>query len=111
LADKKSSMTRAVGVEKKRLRNTSVQTLCKTRITQAEGLIFSGEMEAAQKAVAAATLALDKAAEKGILHPNNAARRKSRLVKKLNEALAAASAAASQTKKSRAKRAKSSATS
>jgi small subunit ribosomal protein S20 len=108
LADKKSSMTRAVGVEKKRLRNKSMQTLCKTRITQAEGLIFSGEMEAAQKAVAAATLALDKAAEKGILHPNNAARRKSRLVKKLNVALAAAAAP---TKKSRAKRAKSSATS
>lgn len=107
MADKKSSMTRAVGVEEKRLRNKSVQTLCKTRITQAEGLIFSGEMEAAQKAVAVAITALDKAAEKGILHPNNTARRKSRLIKKLNEAVAAASS----TKKSRAKRAKSSATS
>ena len=107
MADKISSMTRAVGVEKKRLRNKSVQTLCKTRVTQAEGLIFSGELEAAQSAVAAAIIALDKAAEKGILHTNNTARRKSRLIKKLKEALAATSSS----KKSRTKRTKSSATS
>jgi len=36
--------------------------------------------------------ALDKAAEKGVIHPNNAARRKSRLMKKLNQALALSSA-------------------
>jgi small subunit ribosomal protein S20 len=38
------------------------------------------------EAVAAAISALDKAAEKGILHPNNAARRKSRLMAKVNAA-------------------------
>src|SRR5688572_21026201 len=38
------------------------------------------------EAVAAAISALDKAAEKGILHPNNAARRKSRLMTKVNAA-------------------------
>jgi small subunit ribosomal protein S20 len=53
-----------------------------------ERLIFSGELEAAQQAVAAAISALDKAAEKGVIHPKNAARRKSRLLKKLNEAQA-----------------------
>jgi len=46
-----------------------------------------GELELAQAAAVAAATALDKAAEKGILHPNNAARRKSRLMKKLNQAL------------------------
>jgi small subunit ribosomal protein S20 len=42
--------------------------------------------------VAVAITSLDKAAEKGVIHPNNAARRKSRLMKKLNEAQAATSA-------------------
>jgi len=46
------------------------------------------DLESAQAAVVAAATALDKAAEKGVLHPNNAARRKSRLMKKLNQALA-----------------------
>jgi small subunit ribosomal protein S20 len=42
--------------------------------------------------VAVAIASLDKAAEKGVIHSNNAARRKSRLMKKLNEAQASASA-------------------
>ena len=76
--------------ERRRLRNKSIRSQCKTNITKAERLIFSGELESAQKAVVAAIISLDKAAEKGVIHPNNAARRKSRLVKKLNEALALA---------------------
>ena len=55
-------------------------------------LIFSGELESAQAAVAAAISALDDAAKKGVIHSNSAARRKSRLVKKLNGALASAEA-------------------
>ena len=70
------------------LHNKPIRSLCKTNITKAERLIFSGELEAAQKAVVAASSSLDKAAEKGVIHPNNAARRKSRLMKKLNEAYA-----------------------
>jgi len=77
--------------EKKRLRNKSVSSLCKTSITKAEKLIFSGKLEAAQKAVGVAISSLDKAAEKGVLHSNNAARRKSRLMKKLNEVQASSS--------------------
>ena len=72
--------------ERKRVRNKSIRSQCKTNITKAERLIFSGELEAAQKAVVTAISSLDKAAEKGVIHPNNAARRKSRLVHKLNEA-------------------------
>ena len=74
--------------ERRRLRNKSVRSRCKTDITKAERLIFSGELEAAQGAVVAAVSSLDKAAGKGVIHPNNAARRKSRLTKKLNEAQA-----------------------
>ena len=78
--------------ERKQLRNKSIRSECKTNISRAEGLIFSGELEAAQEAVSAAIRSLDKAAEKGIIHPNNAARRKSRLMKKLNEAQSSSSA-------------------
>ncbi len=78
--------------ERKQLRNKSIRSECKTNISKAEGLIFSGELEAAQEAVSAAIRSLDKAAEKGIIHPNNAARRKSRLMKKLNEAKSSSSA-------------------
>jgi len=77
--------------ERKRLRNKPVRSLAKTSITRAEKLIFSGELESAQNAVVAAISSLDKAAEQGIIHPNNAARRKSRLMKKLNEALSLSS--------------------
>ena len=76
--------------ERKRLRNQPIRSQCKTNITKAERLIFTGELDQAQKAVVIAISSLDKAAEKGILHPNNAARRKSRLMKKLNDAKAAA---------------------
>ena len=72
--------------QRRRLRNKSIQSLCKTNITKAEKLIFSGELESAQEAAVAAISSLDRAAEKGVIHPNNAARRKSRLMKKLNEA-------------------------
>jgi small subunit ribosomal protein S20 len=88
LAGSKSAQKQVRVAERRRLRNKSLRSLCKTNITKAERLIFSGELEAAREAVAAAINALDKAAEKGVIHPNNAARRKSRLMKKLNEAQA-----------------------
>ena len=75
--------------EKRRLRNKSIRSLAKTNVTKTERLIFSGKLEAAREAVVATISSLDKAAEKGIIHPNNAARRKSRLMKKLNKAQAA----------------------
>jgi small subunit ribosomal protein S20 len=76
----------ARGAVKRHRRNTSVRSQVKTDIIKAEKLIFTGELDAAQAAVTAAVSALDKAAEKKILHGNNAARRKSRLLKKLDKA-------------------------
>jgi len=81
----KSAQKQARAAEKKRLRNKAVRSQCKSGIVKAEKLIFSGELESAQQAVTDAVSSLDKAAAKGVIHPNNAARRKSRLVKKLNE--------------------------
>lgn len=71
--------------ERKRLRNKSLETLCKTNVAKAERLILSGDLDTAKKAVATAVTTLDRAAERGIIHPNNAARRKSRLVKKFSQ--------------------------
>ena len=70
--------------EKKRVRNQPIRSQCKTSITKAEKLIFSGRLDEAAAAVAEAVSTLDKAAEKGVIHANNAARRKSRLLNKLN---------------------------
>ncbi|UCD09215.1 MAG: 30S ribosomal protein S20 [Dehalococcoidales bacterium] len=72
--------------ERKRLRNQPIRSQCKTSITKAEKLIFAGKLDEAVVAVTEAVSTLDKAAEKGVIHSNNAARRKSRLLKKLNSA-------------------------
>jgi len=92
LPGSKSAQKQARVAERRQLRNKSIRSLCKTNITKAQRLILSGELEPAQRAVVAAITSLDKAAEKGVIHPNNAARRKSRLMKKLNKALSLAEA-------------------
>ena len=67
-------------------RNRAIKSSVKTYIDKAEELISGKELEPAKVAVQQASVALDKAAKKRILHPNNAARRKSRLMKKFNAA-------------------------
>lgn len=76
--------------EANRARNRSVKSLCRSSITKAEKLITEGNTDGAKTAVSSAVKTLDKAAEKGIIHPNNAARRKSRLMDKLNAAVSPA---------------------
>jgi small subunit ribosomal protein S20 len=71
------------------LRNKNVRSHVKTGISRAERLIAAGKLEEAQAAVKTAVAQLDKASAKGVLHPNNTSRRKSRLVAKLNKANAA----------------------
>ena len=84
----KQARKQARNSEKRQMRNRAVRSRTKTFITRAEKFVFAGEVESAQAAVAESIRALDRAAEKGIIHPNNAARRKSRLMKKLNQAQA-----------------------
>ena len=90
----KSAQKHDRAAAKKQRRNKSVRSQVKTNISKAEKLVFSGELEAAREAVATAVASLDGAAEKGMIHGNNAARRKSRLMKKLNTMTAAPAAAA-----------------
>lgn len=70
-------------------RNRIVRSRARTEIKQAAAEIGSGNLDTAESTVRQAIRALDKAAAKGILKKNNAARRKSRLLKKLNQARAA----------------------
>jgi small subunit ribosomal protein S20 len=88
----KSAIKQMRASAKKRQANKAYRSLCKTNITKAEKLIFSGDIEKAEQAVVAAISALDVTAKKKIVHPNNAARRKSRLMKKLNAAKSASPA-------------------
>lgn len=89
MATTKSAKKAARVSLRKRARGKPVRTALKTYISAAEKVIKRQEPETAQTATVRAISALDKAAEKGIIHPNNAARRKSRLMKKLNQAKAA----------------------
>ena len=75
--------------QRRRDQNKPVRSQVKTYVKKAEQLISSNELESAREAVKRAMAALDKAAQKGVIHPNNAARRKSRLMKKLNTAASA----------------------
>ena len=84
----KSAEKQARVAVRRQQRNKSVRSEVKTDITNAEKLIFAGEIKKAQEAVNKAVSNLDKAAEKKILHANNVARRKARLLKKLNQATA-----------------------
>ena len=86
MANTKSALKRIRSSEKRRLRNRRVRTETRTYIKKARAQIEAGELEEAKRSVAQAIRALDKAAEKGIIRRNNAARRKSRLMQKLNQA-------------------------
>ncbi|HLJ34971.1 MAG TPA: 30S ribosomal protein S20 [Ktedonobacteraceae bacterium] len=71
--------------QKRRLHNRSVKSIVKTQVTKARQAINTDvETTIAEEAVRAAVSELDRAAKKGVIHRNNAARRKSRLMKQLN---------------------------
>jgi len=87
LANIKSQIKRNRQNEKRRLRNRAVRGTFRSAIRDARATIETGAMD--QEALTSAISQLDKAVSKGVIHKNNAARRKSRLVK----AFAAAKAA------------------
>ena len=74
--------------QKRRAHNRSVKSIVKTQVTKARQAIATPAIngEDAEAAVRAAVSELDRAAKKGVIHRNNAARRKSRLMKQLNAA-------------------------
>lgn len=58
----------------------------RTAVKSAKTLVAEKDLKGAQTEVQQAISLLDKAAGKKVIHPNNAARRKSRLMKMLNKA-------------------------
>lgn len=87
MANIKSSIKRIRVNERRRKRNRAVKSAVRTYIRTAERSIHASAVDAptTQAAVAKALKELDAAASKGVIHKNNAARRKSRLMKKLNQ--------------------------
>ena len=84
LANNKSSRKRILINETKRLRNRPYISAARTYLKKAELAIRAGERDTAAETVGEALSMLDRVASKGIIHRNNAARRKSRLMKKYN---------------------------
>lgn len=62
-------------------RNVAAKSRIKTFVKKAKAAIETGDQQAIQEAVRVATSVIDKVAEKGIIHKNAAARRKSRLAR------------------------------
>ena len=85
-----SAIKRVRSSERRRLRNREHLGRTRTAIKKARLLVEQGHLEEAREAVHVAVRALDKAASKGVIHKNNAARRKSRLMQQLNQAERAA---------------------
>ena len=86
MANTKSAMKRIRSSAKKRERNRVFRSQARTLVNKTRRLIAEGKIEEAREEAQRAIVALDKAAEKGIIHKNKAARSKSRLMKRLNQA-------------------------
>ena len=65
-------------------RNRARRSAARTAVRRARELIADGAQQEAETALRETASILDRAARKGVLHPNNAARRKSRLMRQFN---------------------------
>lgn len=83
MANIKSAEKRARTSEKRRMYNRSIKSRVRTMVTKFEQAAASGERESASARFVQAASELDKAVSKGVLHKNLAARKKSRMAKKL----------------------------
>jgi len=84
MANIKSSAKRALLAQKAAARNKSAKSLMKTNIKKFETAASGDDRESAESAYRAAVKTVDRAATRGLIHKNKAARRKSALTKKLN---------------------------
>jgi len=87
LANSKSARKRINVAERRRLRNQSYRSAAKTSVRRAREAVAGGDELTSAEAVKSALSMLDRVAGKGIIHKNNAARRKSRLMARYNELL------------------------
>ena len=88
MANIKSQIKRNRQNEKRRVHNRNLRGAARTAVTAARNAFSENDPET-KEAVLSAISTLDKAAEKGVVHKNNASRRKGRLMKRLAAFLAA----------------------
>jgi len=84
MANIKSSAKRAELSQKYAARNKAARSLMKTNIKKFDAAISGSDREAAESAYKTAVMTVDRAATRGLIHKNKAARRKSSLTKQLN---------------------------
>jgi len=89
LANSKSAKKRILVSERRRVRNRPFRSAARTLVKKAELAIQAGDQATAEPALKLALSTLDRVCSKGIIHKNNAARRKSRLASKYNNVFAA----------------------
>ncbi len=80
----KTAIKRVKINDKKRAQNITVKSAMRTSVKKVEAAIVLNDATAATTTFADASSKLDKAASKGLIHKNAAARKKSRLMKKMN---------------------------
>jgi small subunit ribosomal protein S20 len=85
LANTKSAKKRARVSERRRIRNRRYRSASRTLVRSAVVDIRQQNADEAAESVKLAISMLDRAASKGVIHKNNAARRKSRLMAKYNQ--------------------------
>ncbi len=83
MANTHSAIKQARKSEKRRVRNRSVRTRVRTTT---KAVLLAESPETATSALRTAQRVLDRAAKRGVIHPNTAARRKSRLAKRVHAA-------------------------
>jgi small subunit ribosomal protein S20 len=86
LANTKSAKKRIRQNGRRRVRNARIRTRARSSVRSARQTVDDGDRSAGEAAVKSAIQELDRAASKGVVHRNNAARRKSRLQKHLAKA-------------------------
>lgn len=85
MANHKSAIKRHLQSEKRKVRNKDAKTAMRTQIKKARIEIGAGGASGVAGEVQTAVSALAKAATKGIIHKNTAARKASRLMKAANK--------------------------
>jgi len=80
----KSAIKRVKTNQANNAQNTAVKSSMRTAVKKAEAAVAVNDAAAAKEVFADAVSKLDKASSKGLIHKNAAARKKSRLAKKIN---------------------------
>jgi small subunit ribosomal protein S20 len=84
VANIKSQIKRIKTNEQARVRNKSVKSSLKTAVRRFREAADAGDRQAAATAMTSASRQLDKAASKGVIHPNQAANKKSAMAQRVN---------------------------